>query len=34
MQNYKIEVSKDNKKFNIILKAESEAQARDRVHKE
>lgn len=34
MPNYKISVSKENKKYTIIFKAENEAVARDRVHKE
>ncbi len=34
MQNYKISVSKNQKKFTIFLKAEAEALARERVHKE
>lgn len=34
MQNFKIEVSKNNKKYNIVLKAENEVAARDRVHRE
>ncbi len=34
MQNYKISVSKDWKKYNIVFKAENEAAARTRVHKE
>jgi hypothetical protein len=34
MPNYKIVVSKDNKRYNIALKAENEFVARDRVHKE
>lgn len=34
MPNYKISVSKEDKKYTIIFKAENEAIARDRVHKE
>lgn len=34
MANYKIAVSKDGKKYNIIFKAENEYIARERVHKE
>lgn len=34
MQNYKISVSKENKRYTIIFKAENEAAARERVHKE
>lgn len=34
MPNYKIVVSKDNKKYSLALKAENELVARDRVHKE
>jgi len=34
MANYKIAVSKDGKKYNIVFKAENEALARERVHKE
>ncbi len=34
MHNYKISVSKDGKKYNIVFKAENEAVARNRVHKE
>lgn len=34
MPNYKISVSKENKRFSIFFKAENEAVARERVHKE
>jgi len=34
MHNYKISVSKDGKKYNIVFKAENEAVARNRVHRE
>lgn len=34
MSNYKIAVSKDGKKYNIVFKAENESIARERVHKE
>jgi len=34
MQNFKIAVSKDGKKYTIIMKAENQAVIRDRVHKE
>lgn len=34
MPNYKISVSKDNKRYSIIFKADNEASARDRVHRE
>jgi hypothetical protein len=34
MPNYKIVVSKDDKKYTLALKAENELMARDRVHKE
>lgn len=34
MPNYKISVSKDNKSYSIIFKAENEAEARDKVHRE
>ncbi|MDD3145234.1 MAG: hypothetical protein PHV23_03945 [Candidatus Gracilibacteria bacterium] len=34
MANYKISVSKDGKKYNIVFKAENESAARERVHKE
>lgn len=34
MPNYKISVSKDSKRYSIIFKADNEAIARDRVHKE
>jgi hypothetical protein len=34
MPNYKIVVSKDNKRYTLALKAESEILARDRVHRE
>lgn len=34
MFNYKIAVSKDGKKYNIVFKAENEAVARERVHNE
>lgn len=34
MHNYKISVSKDGRKYNIVFKAENEAVARNRVHKE
>jgi hypothetical protein len=34
MPNYKIVVSKDNKRYTLALKADNELAARDRVHKE
>ena len=34
MPNYKISVSKDSKKYTIVMKADSQAIARERVHKE
>lgn len=34
MQKFKIVASKSNKKYNLILSAQSEAEARERVHKE
>lgn len=34
MQNYKLSVTKNGKKYNIIFKAENEKLARERVHKE
>jgi hypothetical protein len=34
MANYKIVVSKYNKKYTLVLKAENELAARERVHKE
>lgn len=34
MSNYKISVSKDGKKFNIVFKADNESIARERVHNE
>jgi hypothetical protein len=34
MPNYKIVVSKDNKRYTLALKAENEFAARERVHKE
>jgi hypothetical protein len=34
MPNFKISVSKENKRYTIIFKAENEAVARDRVHQE
>ncbi|MDD2908034.1 MAG: hypothetical protein PHH98_05335 [Candidatus Gracilibacteria bacterium] len=34
MANYKISVSKDGKKYNIVFKADNESAARERVHKE
>lgn len=34
MPNFKISVSKENKSYTIMLKAQNEAEARDRVHKE
>ena len=34
MSNYKIAVSKDGKRYNIVFKAENEAVARERVHNE
>ncbi|MFK7780263.1 MAG: hypothetical protein QM490_03860 [Candidatus Gracilibacteria bacterium] len=34
MQNYKLSVSKNGKKYTIVFKAETEKLARDRVHKE
>lgn len=34
MKNYKIEVSKDNKRYTMLLKAEDELSARDRVHRD
>ena len=34
MQNYKLSVSKNGKKYMIVFKAETEKQARERVHKE
>lgn len=34
MANYKISVSKDGKKYNIVFKADNEAAARERVHKD
>lgn len=34
MANYKIIVSKDDKKYNLVLKADNELAARERVHKE
>lgn len=34
MLNFKISVSKDGKKYNIVMKAENQSAVRDRVHKE
>ena len=34
MENFKLSVSKNGKKYNIVFKAENEKEARDRVHKE
>jgi len=34
MQNYKLSVSKNWKKYTIVFKADSEKQAREKVHKE
>lgn len=34
MENFKVWVSKDNKRYSIVFKAESESAARERVHKE
>jgi hypothetical protein len=34
MQNYKLSVTKNGKKYTIIFKAENEKTARERVHKE
>jgi len=34
MQNYKLSVSKNGKKYTIVFKAETEKLARERVHNE
>jgi len=34
MLNFKIAVSKDGKKYTIVMKAENQAVVRERVHKE